>query len=120
MPHQLLKYRALPNSRKMLPYVSLTFRRDGVVPFMGRESRYKRFYMQYLQKDDDPVLRVLICCYVEHAETFAVHDPVVHLCVGAYISVRRFDSGHHRLHGQRLRHRVLIVLWKTKDRSGCW
>lgn len=78
------------------------------------------FYMQYLQKDDDPVLCVLICCNVEHARPVAIHQPVVHLCVGAYIGVSRFDSGHHRLHRQRLQHRVLIVLCKRKDRSGYW
>lgn len=125
MPHQLLKYRVLPNSWKMFTLCLTDFQEGGCSPIYGQKVTVQRFqfltkpeavfvfisfYMQYLQKDDDPVLCVLICCYVEHARPVAVHNPVVHLCVGAYISVGRFDSGHHRLHRQRLQNRVLIVL----------
>ncbi|TNN55720.1 hypothetical protein EYF80_034085 [Liparis tanakae] len=59
-----------------------------------------KFDMPYLQENDDPVLRALLRRYVEHAGPVSVHDPVVHLRVGADIRVGRFDSGHRRLHRQ--------------------
>lgn len=64
----------------------------------------------YLQKDNDPILCVLICCYVEHARPVAVHDPIVHLGIRANIRISSFDFGHHGLHWQRLQHCILIVL----------
>lgn len=73
----------------------------------------------YLQEDDDPVLCVLVRCDVEHSWPIPIHDPVVHFGIRSYISIYCFDPGHHRLDRQRLRHRVLIVLWKKWEVMWC-
>lgn len=65
--------------------------------------------LRYLQQGDDAVLRVLVRADVEHSGPVAVHDPVVHLCVGADVRVRRFNGRHHGARGQRLRHGELVA-----------
>ena len=72
---------------------------------------------RYLFQDNDALLRVLVCRYVEHAGPIAVHDPVVDLCIGADVLVLRFDSGHHRLQWQRLQDCVLIGLWEKEGQE---
>lgn len=73
--------------------------------------------MYYLQQKDHAFLCIFVRCYVEHAGPVSVHDPVVHLRVGTDISIGRFNSGHHRLERQWLRHRELITLWGKEKKK---
>lgn len=68
----------------------------------------------YLLKDDDALLRVLICSDVEQSRS-VLHDPILHLCVGAYVCIHSLDPGHHGCHRQGLQHSVLIVLWRIAE-----